>query len=126
MRVTSIVPATVSAACACALLAACGTDPHGKRDKLEITGSSLPSPFHVGDTSGLWTASKTVILATGKSDKTADYVSFHLVSSDTGVVGVVQGRFVAGRAAGSAEVYAKDDKSDLTSESPVTVTVVAP
>jgi hypothetical protein len=110
---------------ALAFWSGCGTEPKAKGDRLEITGSPLPSPFRVGDTSGLWTASKTVILPTGRADKTSDYRSFHLVSSDSAVVGVT-GRLLVGRSPGTAKIGAEDDKSALVSESRIEVTVTAP
>lgn len=106
-------------------LTACGTDPQ-KGDTLDIESSPLPSAFHVGDTSSFWIVSKTVILANGKTDKTADYSYYSLASSDTTVVGVFEGKRLVGRKAGSAVVKAVDDKSKLESQTPVTVTVVAP
>lgn len=117
------------AVCLLASLAAvsgCGTDPHSKGDSLDIESSPLPSPFRVGDTSSFWIISKTVILATGRTDKTADYSSYRLVSSDTTVVGVFEGKRLVGRKAGSADVKALDDKSNLVSQSSVKVTVSAP
>ncbi len=104
----------------------CGTDPHAKRDKLEITSSPVPIPFRAGDTSGLWTAAKTVIGTNGRSTEIDPYPSFRLVSSDSDGVGVADGRFVVARKPGSAEVTARDEKSDLASEASVTVTVTAP
>jgi hypothetical protein len=103
----------------------CGTEPR-EGDKLEFTGTPLPSPFRVGDTSGLWTASRTVILPTGRADKVSNYVNFHLVSSDTAVVAVVSGRLLVARAPGTAQVTGEDDRSDLVTEAPVPVTVAAP
>lgn len=111
---------------ALALLAiGCGTDPQAKADKLEFTGTPVPSPFVVGDTSGLWTASKTTIGSNGRANTIDDYTTFTLVSSDPGVVDVVDMRFLVAVKAGSADVSARDNRSDLTSESSVKVTVVA-
>jgi hypothetical protein len=103
----------------------CGTEPKDKGDKLELTASPMPSPFYVGDTSGLWTASKTVIRTDGRAEKTSNYVSFHLVSSDSNVVSVASGRLLVGRSPGTAQVSAGDDRSDLASESGITVTITA-
>jgi hypothetical protein len=103
----------------------CGTEPKDKGEKLELTASPMPSPFRVGDTSGLWTASKTVILPTGRSEKVSNYLDFHLVSSDTNVVSVVSGRLLVGRSAGTAQVGAADDRSDLATESAIPVTIIA-
>ena len=103
----------------------CGTEPKDKGDKLELTASPVPSPFRVGDTSGLWTASKTLIRTTGRAEKISYYTDFHLVVSDTGVAEVVAGRLLVGRKPGTIQVHAKDDRSDLVSESSVTVTVTA-
>jgi hypothetical protein len=108
-----------------AFWAGCGTEPKAKGDKLEITGSPLPSPFRVGDTSGLWTASKTVILPTGRAEKTSNYEFFELVSSDSTVVGVAAGRLLVGRSPGTAQVGASDNRSGLSSESTIEVTVIA-
>jgi hypothetical protein len=110
---------------ALAFWSGCGTEPKDKGEKLELTASPMPSPFRVGDTSGLWTASKTVILPTGRADKVSNYLDFHLVSSDTNVVSVVSGRLLAGRSPGTAQVNAQDDRSDLVSESSVTVVISA-
>lgn len=119
-------PAFACISLALSLLSGCGTEPSKSGGKLEFTASPVPDPFLVGDTSGLWSASRTVILATGRADKTSDYPYFHLVSSDTDVVGVANGRFLVGRKAGSAQITAEDDRSDLVSESSVKVTVSAP
>lgn len=104
----------------------CGTEPKPKSDRLEITGSPVPSPFRVGDTSGLWTASRTVVLKTGRSETTNNYEYFSLVSSDSNVVGVAAGRLLVGRSPGSVQVTAVDNRSDLASESGIQVTVTAP
>lgn len=113
-------------ALALGLWTGCGTEPKDKGEKLELTASPMPSPFRVGDTSGLWTASKTVVLPTGRSEKVPNYLNFHLVSSDSNVVSVISARLLVGRSAGTAQVKAEDDRSDLASESSVTVTITAP
>jgi hypothetical protein len=115
-------PAILALAAATALIG-CGTEPDKKGDSLEITASPLPSPFRVGDTSGFWLGSKTVILTNGSARTTDDYPSFHLVASDTTVVGVVDDRRLIGRKEGTTEVRAVDNKSSLKSD-PVTVNVV--
>lgn len=112
-----------SLAAAALLAAGCATETESPRNKLVITGSALPSPFRVGDTSGLWTADKTVILANGREDLQTNYPSFRLESSDTTVVGIVRERMVVGRNKGTAEITARDTKAELVSESSVTVTV---
>lgn len=117
---------TMSAAALAYLVAGCATDTETPRDKLVITGPTIPSPFKVGDTTGLWTADKTVILPTGREDKKKDYQSFHLESSDTLVAAIARERLVVGRKPGTAQITARDDKQDLVSESSVTVTVAAP
>lgn len=109
-----------------AALAGCGTDPHAKRNTLEISSSPVPIPFVVGDTSGLWTTTKTVIQPNGRSEPVKNYPYFHLVSSDTEIVGVAEGLFLVARKPGNADISAKDDKSDLVSETSVKVTVTAP
>ncbi|MBW8889059.1 MAG: hypothetical protein JF616_15000 [Fibrobacteres bacterium] len=106
-------------------LAGCGTEPQ-KGDSLDIESSPLPAPFRVGDTSSFWIVSKTVILANGKTSKTADYSAYRLVSSDTTVVGVFEDKRLVGRKAGTAEVKATDTKSNLVSQTSVNVTVTAP
>jgi hypothetical protein len=103
----------------------CGTDPHAKGDTLDIEASPLPSAFRVGDTSSFWTISKTVILANGRPDRNPDYFSYRLASSDTNVVGIVEDKRLVGRKEGSAEVKAIDTKSNLVSQTSVTVTVSA-
>lgn len=116
----------ILAAFALAAFIGCGTDPHTNGSTLDIETVPTLSSFHVGDTSGFWIVSKTEVLATGRSQKTDNYPTFHLVSSDTTMVGIVQdGRRVTARKEGSAEVKAVDDKSDLVSQSSVKVTVIA-
>jgi hypothetical protein len=106
-------------------LMGCGTDPQ-KGDTLDIESSPLPSPFRVNDTSSFWIVSKTVILANGQSNKTADYSAYQLVSSDTTVVGVFEDKRLVGRKPGTAVVKATDNKSNLVSQTSVNVTVAAP
>ncbi len=108
-----------------ALLAACATDPQTNKEHLDIKDTGLPTAFHVGDTSGLWTASRTTLTATGREETQNDYPSFHLKSSDSTVVAIAKQRFVVGIKEGTAQVTARDDKSTLVSEAAVTVTVVA-
>ena len=108
-----------------AAILGCGTETQ-KGDSLDIERSPLPTPFHIGDTSSFWTISKTVIQADGRSNVTGDYSSYRLVSSDTTVVGVFEEMRLVGRKAGSAEVTARDNKSNLVSQTSVTVNVTAP
>ena len=73
-----------------AALSGCGTDPHSNGSTLDLETVPTLSSFHVGDTSGFWLVSKTEVLATGRSQTTDNYPTFHLVSSDTTVVGILQ------------------------------------
>lgn len=116
---------TILAAASALFWAGCATDTPPKQGKLQFTGSPVPSPFHVGDTTDLWTASRTTIDAQGRTVKDGDYPSFKLTSSDSSVADIVQGRRVLARKEGTAEISAEDDKSDLVSESPIKVTVTA-
>ena len=115
----------ITCALPAALFTGCATDPQGNKEHLDIKDTGLPAAFHVGDTSGLWTASRTTLSATGREETQNAYPSFHLISSDTSVAVVAKERFVVGRAVGTAQVTARDDKSKLVSESAVTVTVIA-
>jgi hypothetical protein len=99
-----------------------GETPPLKDGKLDIE-SAPSSALKVGDTSSFFIVSKTVVLATGREDKTADYSHYHLVSSDTTVVGVFEDKRLVGRKAGTAAVSAKDDMSSLASETSVQFTV---
>jgi hypothetical protein len=113
------------AAFAFAALSGCGTDPHSNGSTLDLETVPTLSSFHVGDTSGFWIVSKTEVLATGRSQTTDNYPTFHLVSSDTTVVGILQdGRRITALKEGSAEVKALDNKSDLVSQTSVKVTVL--
>lgn len=107
---------------AAALLWGCGTE-ETPRNKLVITGPSMASPLKVGDTTGLWTADKTVIESNGRESTAKGYQSFRLESSDTTVAAISRDRMVVGRKAGTADIIARDDKSSLVSENTVKVTV---
>lgn len=111
---------------ALAAIAGCATEtPPSKDGVLEIE-SAPPLSMKIGDTSSFFTVSKTVLLATGGKDKNPDYSYYHLVSSDTSVVGVFEGKRLIGLQAGSADVKAKDDRSPLESGTSVKITVTAP
>jgi hypothetical protein len=102
----------------------CGTDDDAKKDSLDFGSNS--ATLVVGETSALWTASKTTIDANGKTTKTDPYPSFHLVSSDTTVAAVRLERQLLGKKPGEAKITGHDNKSGLVTEA-VTVTVtVAP
>ena len=115
----------VSAALPAILISACATDPEKKSENLTVTSMGLPAAFHPGDTSGLWTANRTTLSATGRELTDKNYAPFHLESSDTSIVAVVKERFVTARKPGTAQVTAYDDKSALKSEA-AAVTVVGP
>lgn len=114
------------AAFALASFFGCGTDPHSDSSTLDIQTVPTLSAFHVGDTSGFWIVSKTEVLPTGRSQTTDNYPTFHLVSSDTAVVGVVQdGQRITARKEGTAEVKAVDNKdAKVVSQTSVKVTVL--
>lgn len=114
------------AAFALASFFGCGTEPDKNTTTLDIETVPTLSAFHVGDTSGFWIVSKTEVLATGRSQKTDNYPSFHLVSSDTTVVGIVQdGQRITALKEGTADVQAVDNKDkQLVSQSSVKVTVL--
>jgi hypothetical protein len=109
-----------------AALIGCGTEPQSKGSTLDLETVPTLSSFHVGDTSGFWIVSKTEVLATGRSETTDNYPTFHLVSSDTTVVGIVQdGRRITALKEGTADVKAVDNKDKtVVSQSSVTVTVL--
>ncbi len=107
------------------MLGACGTDPGAKGDRIEISGSPMPSPFHVGDTSEYWKTDRTTVSATARESTEKNYGYFHLVSSDTTVVKIYSRQALVGVAPGTAQVTARDEKSDLVSESSVKVTIVS-
>src|SRR4051812_32287298 len=99
------------AAFALAAFSGCGTEPQDKTSKLDFETVPTLTSFHVGDTSGFWIVSKTEVLATGRSQTTDNYPTFHLVSSDTTVVGIVHdGQRITALKEGSANVKAVDNK----------------
>jgi hypothetical protein len=100
----------------------CGTDDDPKKNSLDFVSTS--TSLEVGETSDLWTASKTIIEANGKTTTTDPYPSFHLMSSDTNVAAVVLERKLAGRKPGETKITGHDNKSGLVTEA-VTVTVTA-
>jgi hypothetical protein len=100
----------------------CGTDDDPKKNSLDFVSTS-PS-LVVGQTSGLWTASKTIIEANGKTTTTDPYPSFHLESSDTNVAAVTLERQLVGRKPGTSMITGHDNKSGLVTEA-LTVTVTA-
>jgi hypothetical protein len=118
-------PLAIFAAASSLFWAGCATETPPKQGNLRFTGSPVPSPFHVGDTSGLWTASRTTIDAQGRTVKEADYRTFRLISSDSAVADIVLGRYVLARKEGTAEISAEDEKTDLETDTPVKVTVTA-
>jgi hypothetical protein len=101
----------------------CGTEAGPDKDSLDFASNS-PS-LMVGDTSALWSASKTHIEANGKTTKTDPYASFHLVSADTTVAVVVRERQLVGRKPGQTKITGYDNKSDLATSSSITLMVTA-
>ena len=104
-------------------LSGCATETQTDRNKLEFgsNGASL----QVGDTSGLWKVSRTIIEANGRESKVETYTYFHLVSSDTTVASVLRNQQLVGRSPGEVSVNAVDDKSALKTETSIKVTVTA-
>ena len=109
------------AAFICIGLTAC-TEPENKRDKMEIRISE-PITIAVGDTCPLIVVSRTITGATGRTSTTNPYVSFGLAIGDSTVAGVVNLQKIVGRVRGVTAVVAKDEKSNLVSDS-VRVNVV--
>ncbi|MEO6096175.1 MAG: hypothetical protein ABIW76_10920 [Fibrobacteria bacterium] len=101
----------------------CGTDDEPKKNSLDFGSNS--SALVVGQTSALWTASKTTIDANGKTNKTDPYASFHLVSSDTTVAAVRLERQLEGKKPGESKITGYDNKSSLVTQEAITVTVTA-
>lgn len=104
-----------------AIMAGCATETPPDRNKLEFGANS--AALLVGDTSGLWKASRTIIEANGRESKDKDYTSFHLVSSDTTVAAVIRSRQLVGKKAGEVTVKGLDDNSNLETETSIKVTV---
>ena len=100
----------------------CGTDDEPKKDSLDFGSTS--ASLAVGDTSDLWTASKSHIENNGKTTTTDPYPSFHLVSSDPAVAEVILERQLVGKKPGAAKITGHDNKSNLVTEA-VNVTVTA-
>jgi hypothetical protein len=104
-------------------LSGCATETQTDRNKLEFGSNS--SALQVGDTSGLWKVSRTIIEANGRENKDDTYTFFHLVSSDTTVASVIRNQQLVGRKPGEVSVKALDDKSKLETETSIKVTVTA-
>ncbi|GEM_PF-3697926 len=102
-------------------LMGCTTDPASNKDKLEF--GTTASTLTVGETSALWSASRTIVDANGRTNTNNNYGFFHLESSDTNVASVVLAKQLVGRKAGTAVITGHDDNSDLVTETSVTVTV---
>lgn len=104
------------------IIVGCGVDPEKATNKLEFV-SKAPADFKVGDTSGLWVVSRTIIEANGRSIPDKTYDSFYLVSSDTNVASVIRAKHLVAKTAGETTITARDEKSTLKTETAVTVTV---
>lgn len=106
-----------------ALLAGCAVDTEKATNKLEHV-SKAPSDFKVGDTTGLWVVSRTIVEANGRSFTDNPYDSFYLVSSDTTVASVIKAKQLVAKKAGETIITARDEKTNLKTEDAVTVTVL--
>ena len=102
-------------------LSGCATETQNDRNKLEF--GSNETRLQVGDTSGLWKVSRTIIQPNGREAKDETYLYFHLVSSDTTVASVIRNQQLVGRKPGTVTVKALDDKSNLETETSIEVTV---
>jgi hypothetical protein len=106
-----------------AILAGCGVDPEKATNKLEHV-SKAPADFNVGDTTGLWVVSRTIVELNGRTTTDDSYDSFYLVSSDTTVATVIRAKQLVAKKAGETSITARDEKSALKTETAVTVTVL--
>ncbi|MDQ3003570.1 MAG: hypothetical protein M3Y08_20220 [Fibrobacterota bacterium] len=106
-----------------AILAGCAVDTEKASNKLEFV-SKAPTDFKVGDTSGLWVVSRTIIEANGRSFTDNPYGTFYLVSSDTNVASVIRAKQLVAKKAGETTITARDEKSTLKTETAVAVTVL--
>jgi hypothetical protein len=104
-------------------LSGCATETQTDRNKLEFGSNS--TNLQVGDTSGLWKVSRTIIEPNGRESKDDTYTFFHLVSSDTTIASVIRNQQLVGRKPGEVSVKALDDKSTLETETSIKVTVTA-
>ena len=106
-------------------LSGCATETQTDRNKLEFGPGSNSTSLQVGDTTGLWKVSRTIIETNGREKKDETYTFFHLVSSDTTVASVLRNQQLVGRKPGEVSVKALDDKSTLETETSIKVTVTA-
>ena len=85
----------------------CGTDPGKDVNKIEFV-STGKSTLAVGETSPLWSVSKTSVDANGRSVTVNPYTNFTLTSSDTNVSSVVNTQQLLGKATGTTLVTATE------------------
>jgi hypothetical protein len=104
-------------------LVGCATESKQGKDRIEF--GTNKATLQVGDTSGLWTVSKTLIEPNGRESTTDPYTFFQLESSDTTVASVILKKQLVAKKAGETQITARDEKSALKTENAITVTVTA-